>query len=165
VVVRVSTELPGKGLTCRADYLESYPVEDSACPLLDRFLHSPAAHAVRRDELWRNQAHGVAVDLELPCPVVAPEHAWMAIVHDGSAAASAPSLARVTSGCFRPMPPDLGHAVQCKHVLGEIDSNADNAHGYPFLVQWMKVPTSHRGALLPISASKMAGDGQVPFIR
>jgi len=53
-----------------------------------------------------------------------------------------------------------------KDVRGEIDSNADNAHDFPLLVQLMRVRTSHLGTDSPVAvAPSSARDGEVPFIR
>ena len=57
------------------------------------------------------------------------------------------------------------HTVQSKDVLGEIDSNEDNGHDFPFFIQLMRVRTSHRGTVLPVSALRITRDGEVPFIR
>ena len=75
-------------------------------------LAALARHALGREQLGRHQPHGVALRLELPCPVVRrPEQASMAITLGGSAAVIAPSLARAPQ-----FDPPLGqrHAVAPK---------------------------------------------------
>ena len=89
----------------------------------------------------------------------------MPMVHGGNAATNSLSLARATLG-WRSCTGTCGiHTVQSKDVLGEIDSNEDNGHDFPFFIQLMKVRTSHRGTLLPVSALRITRDGEVPFIR
>ena len=41
----------------------------------------------------------------------------------------------------------------------------DNSHGLPLPSELMRVRTSHRGTSLPVAASRLARDGEVPFIR
>jgi hypothetical protein len=57
------------------------------------------------------------------------------------------------------------HPVDRKHVLGEIDADVDNGHGLPLPSELMRLRTSHRGTTLPVAASRLVRDGEVPFIR
>ena len=59
------------------------------------------------------------------------------------------------------------HTVHRKHALGEIDTNVQNGHDFPFSSELMRLRTSHRGTRcrLPFAASRLARDGEVPCIR
>jgi len=58
------------------------------------------------------------------------------------------------------------HAMHCKNVLGEINSNDDNVHEFPFLVVLMKSGNSIMARLMPFATtSPQPRDGEVPFIR
>ena len=57
------------------------------------------------------------------------------------------------------------HPVDGKHVLGEIDADEYDSHGLPLPNELMRVRTSHRGTLLPVAATRLSRDGEVPFIR
>jgi len=53
-----------------------------------------------------------------------------------------------------------------KNVLGEINSNDDNAHDFPLLWVLMKSRNSIMALLMPFAAtSPPPRDGEVPFIR
>ena len=52
-----------------------------------------------------------------------------------------------------------------KHVLGEIDADEYDSHGLPLPNELMRARTSHRGTLLPVAATRLSRDGEVPFIR
>jgi len=58
------------------------------------------------------------------------------------------------------------HAVHGKNVLGEINSDGDNAHDFPLLWVLMKSRNSIMALLIPFAAtSPQPRDGEVPFIR
>jgi hypothetical protein len=59
----------------------------------------------------------------------------------------------------------LVDSVDRKNVLGEIDPDEQNSHGLPLPSELMRLRTSHRGTLLPVSALRIARDGEVPSIR
>src|SRR5450631_3257030 len=59
----------------------------------------------------------------------------------------------------------LVDSVERKNVLGEIDSHEQNSHGLPLPSELMRLRTSHRGTSLPLAASRLARDGEVPSIR
>ena len=59
----------------------------------------------------------------------------------------------------------LVDAVHGKNVLGEIDTDSQNSHGLPLPSELMRVRTSHRGTSLPVAATRLVRDGEVPFIR
>jgi len=52
-----------------------------------------------------------------------------------------------------------------ENVLGEIDANGDNGHGLPLPSELMRDRNPHLGTQLPPAASRLARDGEVPFIR
>jgi hypothetical protein len=58
----------------------------------------------------------------------------------------------------------LVDAVHGKDVLGEVDSNAYDGHGLPLRSEWMRFATPSWHSL-PFAASRLARDGEVPFIR
>ena len=39
------------------------------------------------------------------------------------------------------------HAVDCKNILGKINSNSDNVHDFPLLVVLMKMTLSKKAAI------------------
>ena len=58
------------------------------------------------------------------------------------------------------------HAVDCKNILGKINSNGDNVHDFPLLVVLMKMTLSIMALLMPYAVtSPLLRDGEVPFIR
>ncbi|HJX58007.1 MAG TPA: hypothetical protein VJ325_04755, partial [Thiobacillus sp.] len=62
--------------------------------------------------------------------------------------------------------PTFIHAMDGKNVLGEINSNDDNAHDFPLLVVLMKSGNSIMARLMPFATtSPQPRDGEVPFIR
>jgi hypothetical protein len=58
----------------------------------------------------------------------------MPTTHGGSAAISSSSLARGTLGLHQFGLARLVDTVHRKHALGEIDSNVQNGHDFPFRV-------------------------------
>jgi len=53
-----------------------------------------------------------------------------------------------------------------KNVLGEINSNGDNAYDFPLLLVLMKSRNSSMARLMPFgTTSPQPRDGEVPFIR
>jgi hypothetical protein len=56
-------------------------------------------------------------------------------------------------------------AVDGENVLGEIDADEDNAHGLPLLSELMDKTHFPSWHSLPIAATRLAQDGEVPFIR
>src|SRR6186713_3107780 len=59
----------------------------------------------------------------------------------------------------------LVDSVDRKNVLGEVDPNEQNSHGLPLPSELMRVRTSHRGTSLPVAATRLVRDGEVPSIR
>ena len=59
----------------------------------------------------------------------------------------------------------LVDAVNRKHVLGEVDTHGQNRHVLPLPNALMGNRTSHRGTWLPLAATRLVRDGEVPFIR
>ena len=93
-------------------------------------LAALAAHAVGRDELGRHQPDGVAVVPEQPRPVVragAGFHADQA----GRQLGDQRQLVARHLGLDQRGFARFINAMHGKDVLGEIDSNSDNAHGLP----------------------------------
>jgi len=60
--------------------------------------------------------------------------------------------------------PQMEHDLHREHFLGEIDSNEDNGHGLPLPNELMRsaTPSWHS---LPLAATRLVRDGEVPFIR
>jgi hypothetical protein len=57
-------------------------------------------------------------------------------------------------------------AVDCKNVLGKIDSDGDNAHDFPLSLVLMKFRNSIMALLMPFAVtSPLLRDGEAPFIR
>jgi hypothetical protein len=54
-------------------------------------------------------------------------------------------------------------AVGGKHVLGKIDADGENGHALPLPSELMRARTSHRGTSMPVAATRLARDGEVPF--
>lgn len=59
----------------------------------------------------------------------------------------------------------LVDAVDRENVLGEVNADGQNRHGLPLPNAWMRDRTSLRGTWLPLAATRLVRDGQVPFIR
>ena len=57
------------------------------------------------------------------------------------------------------------HAVQGKHVLGEIDADRDNSHGLPLSSELMRFATPSWHSVAVRRNARLAWDGEVPFIR
>ena len=94
-------------------------------------LAALAAHAVRRDELGGDQLDGVAVLTELPGPVMRAGAGFHA---DQAGGQLRNERQQFRTRKLRPDECGLAviiHPVHGKHVLCEIDSNRDNAHGLP----------------------------------
>lgn len=56
-------------------------------------------------------------------------------------------------------------AVEREDDLGQIDAGEYDRPGLPLPNELMRVRTSHRGAQWPVAASRLARDGEVPFVR
>jgi hypothetical protein len=128
-------------------------------------LAALATHAVRRDELRRNQSHGVARGLEQPRPVVRAR----ARLHPHDARRQrGHQLVQLVARHRRAHQFSLAGLIDAVHrenVLGEVDTNGQNRHGLPLPSELMRNRTSHRDTQLPSAAMRLARDGEVPFIR
>jgi len=51
--------------------------------------------------------------------------------------------------------------VHRKHVLGEIDADEYDSHGFPLPSELMRVRTSHRDTYWPVAALRLTRDGEV----
>lgn len=112
-----------------------------------------------------HQAHGVAQALEQPRPVVGAGAGFHA---DHAGRQRGHQFCQLRPRHIRAHQRRLTrliNAVQGKHVLGEIDTQIQNGHGLPLSSELMRNRTSHRGTELPVAASRLARDGEVPFIR
>jgi hypothetical protein len=94
-------------------------------------LAALAAHAVGRDELGRHQLDGVAVLAEQPRPVVRAGAGF----HADEAGRQLRHQLQQFVACYLGLDQCglavIINAMHGKDVLGQIDSNGDNAHGLP----------------------------------
>jgi hypothetical protein len=128
-------------------------------------LAEPTGHAIRGHELRSDQAHGVACGLEQACPVVGTG-AGLHADHAGRQAGD--ELVQLVAWHGRTH--QLGstgiiHAVHRENILGEVNTYGQNRHGLPLPSELMRKRASHRGTELPIAATRLVRDGEVPFIR
>ena len=134
-------------------------------------LAANAAHAVRGDELGRDQAHGVAQCGEQARPVVC---AGTRFHRHGARRQGRNQL--VQPGTRHRGPHQRGltrfiHTMDCKLVLQTRSwqgrcRRRQCSHDFPSRRWLMETNTSHRGTSMPYSATQRAPrDGEVPFIR
>ena len=124
-----------------------------------------AAHAVGRDELRRDQPHRVARRLKQPRPMVRAR----ASLHADHARRQRVNQ-RVQRVARHGRAHQLGFAslVEAMHrenILGKINTSGQNRHGLPLPDELMRNSASHRGTQLLVAATRLARDGEVPFIR
>lgn len=98
----------------------------------DAELAQAAADAVGRDELRRDQPHGVARGLEQPRPVVGAGAGFHADHTRSQVGDELMQLVARHGRADQVRPADLVDVMQGKHVLGEIDTHAQNGHDFPF---------------------------------
>jgi len=120
--------------------------------------------SVGRDELRRDQPHGVVQGLEQPRPVVGARAGFSAD-HTGRQRRGQLVLLVALHG----WQDQLGLAsfidtMTRKSVLGEVNTNGQNRYGRPLPNELMGDRTSHRGTWLPIAATRLIRDGEVLFI-
>ena len=133
--------------------------------LMVAVLAALAGQAVRRDEPRRHELHRVAQRLKQPGPVMSARTCLHA---DGARRQRGDHLVQL--GARHARADQFGLAsrvnpVHRKHVLGEIDADEYDSHGLPLPNELMRARTSHRGTLLPVAATRLSRDGEVPFIR
>ncbi len=137
---------------------------DRSC--VSRVVLAPLARQpIRRHELRRHQLDRVTMGLEQPCPVVRPGASLHA---DGAGWQRRDHLAQPGTrdrGLEQVGLAGLVDAVHGENVLGEIDTNVQNADGRPLPGELTRVRTSHRGTQLPIAATRLVRDREVPRIR
>jgi hypothetical protein len=94
-------------------------------------LAALARETVGDDEPGRHQAHGVTELLKLPCPVVGAEQASMPMRHGWERGNEFEQLGAWYVGAHQHGFACGVHTMNGEHVLGEIYSDSDNAHGLP----------------------------------
>jgi hypothetical protein len=75
--------------------------------------------------------------------------------------------ARVISG-HSPRRPDPVVINACRHTAVELfvgNQSCKDGHGLPLSNELMRYRTSHRGTQMPVAATRLVRDGEVPFIR
>jgi len=95
----------------------------------------------------------------------APEHASMPIRQGGSDATSGSSLPRVTAGRCSATLPVASTPCRANTFFARSMPSVTIAMDFPSHRWLMRLRQSHRGTLMPYSATAGTRDGEVPFIR
>ena len=128
-------------------------------------LAALAAHPIGCDELGRHQPNSVALLGKEPGPVMRSRAGLHA---NGARWQGGHQLMQPGAWHARPHQRRLAvlvDSVDRENVLGEIDPDVQNGHGLPLPSELMRLRHSHRGTQLPVAATRLARDGEVPSIR